>query len=243
MKLYYDFHIHSALSPCGDDDMTPNNIVNMSVLKGLDAIAVTDHNNAANCDACVELGRRNGIIVVPGMEVQTKEEVHVLCLFKTIEKVKSFEAELYKHFEWIPNSEELLGRQLIFDENDELKGEEKRLLIHSVDLSIYALVELAHAHEGLAIPAHIDRKAFSLIANLGFLPPDLKVDALELSKMTAHEKFTAKNPMYRNYRFISNSDAHYLHDISERENWLEVDEKNIESIFKTLGRSSKGGLK
>ncbi|HKL11345.1 MAG TPA: PHP domain-containing protein [Clostridia bacterium] len=239
MKLYYDFHIHSALSPCGDDDMTPNNIINMSVLKGLDAIAITDHNNAANCEACMELGRRNGIIVVPGMEVQTKEEVHVLCLFESIEKVKSFGGELDKHFEWIRNSEELLGRQLIFDENDELKGEEKRLLIHSVDLNIYALVELAHMHKGIAIPAHIDRKAFSLIANLGFLPPDLNVDALELSKKTTLEKFIGKNPMYRKYRFLSNSDAHYLYDISERDNWLEVDEKDIENIFKKLRRSNK----
>ncbi len=237
MKLYYDFHIHSALSPCGDEDMTPNNIINMSLLKGLDAIAVTDHNNAANCEACMELGRKNGIIVVPGMEVQTKEEVHVLCLFETIEKINSFQDELFKHFEWISNPEELLGRQLIFDENDELKGEEKRLLIHSVGLNIYALVELVHEHDGLAIPAHIDRKAFSLIANLGFLPPDLNVDALELSKITTHEKFTAKNPMYKNFCFVSNSDAHYLHDISERDNWLEVDEKDIRSIFKSLRKS------
>jgi len=240
MKLYYDFHIHSALSPCGDEDMTPNNIINMSLLKGLDAIAVTDHNNAANCQACMALGRRNGIIVVPGMEVQTKEEVHVLCLFETIDSVKMFEDELKRHFEWIPNSEELLGRQLILDENDELTGVEKRLLIHSIDLNIYALVELAHRHKGIAVPAHIDRKAFSLIANLGFLPPDLKVDALELSKKTSQEKFKEKNPMYKNYRFLLNSDAHYLHDISECDNYLEVDEKNIENIFKALRKSNEG---
>ncbi|MBK5251618.1 MAG: PHP domain-containing protein [Peptostreptococcaceae bacterium] len=243
MKLYYDFHIHSALSPCGDEDMTPNNIINMAMLKKLDAIALTDHNIAANCSACTALGRRNGIIVIPGMEVQTKEEVHVLCLFETIEKIEAFGKELNTHFEWLPNREEILGRQLILDEDDRLIGEEKRLLIHSVDLSIYALVELAHHYEGLAIPAHIDKKAFSLISNLGFISPDLNVDALELYKMTTLEKFIGKNPMYKNYRYIFNSDAHYLHDISERDHWLEVEDISIKSIFKALRKSSKGDAK
>jgi hypothetical protein len=243
MKLYYDFHIHSALSPCGDEDMTPNNIINMAMLKKLDAIAVTDHNIASNCSACMALGRKNGIIVIPGMEVQTKEEVHVLCLFETIEKIEAFGKELNTHFEWLPNSEEVLGCQLILDEDDRLIGKEKRLLIHSVDLSIYALVSLVHRYEGLAIPAHIDKRAFSLISNLGFISPDLNVDAFELYKMTTLEKFISKNPMYRSYRYIFNSDAHYLHDISEREHWLEVEDMSIESIFKTLRKSSKGDAK
>jgi len=116
-------------------------------------------------------------------------------------------------------------------------------LIHSVDLSIYALLELVHRYEGLAIPAHIDKRAFSLIANLGFIPPDLNLDALELSRRTTLEEFIRKNPIYKSYRYIFNSDAHYLHDISERDHWLEVEDMSIKSIFNTLRKISKGDAK
>jgi len=243
MKLYYDLHIHSALSPCGDEDMTPNNIVNMAMLKGLDVIAVTDHNISANSSVCLELGLKKGIIVIPGMEVQTKEEVHVLCLFESSEKIQAFGKELNTHFEWLPNREKVLGNQLVFDENDTVICEEKRLLIYSIDLSIYALVDMVHRYDGLAIPAHIDRRAFSIIANLGFISPDLNVDALELSKRTPHKEFIEKNPIYKNYPYVFNSDAHYLHDISERLHWIEAEDRSIKSIFKALKESKKGETK
>lgn len=243
MKLFYDFHIHSALSPCGDEDMTPNNIVNMALIKELDAIAVTDHNSAANCGPCMELGREKGLIVLPGMEVQTKEEVHVLCLFQSLGKIKAFEEEIYGHYEILPNRPEVFGRQLVLDAKDGLIREEPRLLIHSIDLNIHGLVGIVHRYGGLAIAAHVDRKAFSLIANLGFISPDLGIDAIELSKRTTQETFVSKNPMYGRYRYLSNSDAHYLQDISEREHWLEVREKSVQGIFECLGGGGEGAGK
>lgn len=235
MKLYYDFHIHSALSPCGDDLMTPNNIVNMALLKELDAIAVTDHNASDNCRACVELGDEKGLIVVPGMEVQSKEEVHMLALFQTIEAIEAFQEALYRHYDKLPNRPSLFGSQRVLDRNDQIIREEPRLLIHSVRLGVKDLAELIHVHKGLAVPAHVDKKAFSLIANLGFIAPDLPVDAIEVSRHTNPEAFLAKNPQCRRYRILVNSDAHYLQDISEPENWLEVEEKSVRGIFEALG--------
>ncbi len=234
MEFAVDFHIHSALSPCGDDDMTPGNIVNMSLLKGLDIIAVTDHNSCANLPAVLEIARENGLMVIPGMEVQTKEEVHIVCLFKKLEGAMKFAEIVYNSLPDIRNNEEVFGTQLIFNSRDEIVGKENRLLLSSTVLSVSDVFILVRGLGGICIPAHVDRPGFSIIDNLGFIPPDLKVKTIEISKKNTPEAVIKKYPFLNKYKYILSSDAHYLQDISEREFFIELDCLSISELFGKL---------
>ncbi|HHY78731.1 MAG TPA: PHP domain-containing protein, partial [Clostridiales bacterium] len=161
MKFAYDLHIHSALSPCGDEDMTPNNIVNMALLKGLDLIAVTDHNSGKNLPAVMEVGKRQGLMVVPGIEVQTREEVHILCYFKNLQSALKLDEIIYNCLPDIDNNEEIFGRQLIFDSQDQVIGKIDKLLLSSSALSVNDVFVLTKGLGGICIPAHVDRPAYS----------------------------------------------------------------------------------
>lgn len=231
MPLYYDLHIHSALSPCGDDDMTPNNIINMAVLKGLDIIAVTDHNSTFNLPALYEVAKSNGIFLLPGIEVQTKEEVHVLCYFKKIENAMEFGEAIYRLLPDTPNNPNLFGHQYIMDSNDSITGCADKLLLSSADISINQLSELSSSYEGCAIPAHIDRTSYSIISNLGFIPDMLNISTVEISRSCSMESALSMFPYIKKMNILRSSDAHYLWDISERENCLPIDEVSISKIF------------
>ncbi len=229
MNLYYDLHIHSALSPCGDEDMTPNNIVNMAYIKGLDIIAITDHNSCRNARAVMEAGK--GVIkVVPGMEVTTSEEVHTLCLFPDIDAAEDMGEFVRSKMTGIKNEPEIFGRQLIMNAEDEIVGEEEELLVNAVNLDIYEASDATKKRGGLFIPAHIDKSSYSVTANLGFLPPDLYVDGLEITTRGLAE-YKEKYPQYG---IITDSDAHYLEHISEKERFLNEDYKLAQKIFEFL---------
>ena len=234
MKFAVDLHVHTALSPCGDDDMTPNNIVNMALLKGLDIIAVTDHNSCANVEAVIDAGRNKGLMVIPGIEVQSKEEVHLICLFKKIDQALEFGGLIYSSISNIPNNEELFGKQLIMDASDHITGKLEKLLLSSSTYSISEIFELTCKYGGMCIPAHIDRPAYSIISNLGFIPPDLKVDAVEISKNSKLETVLEKMPFIKYYKQIISSDAHYLYDISEREYFVEMEYISPSQLFQAL---------
>ncbi|MTI66711.1 MAG: PHP domain-containing protein [Firmicutes bacterium] len=233
MKLSFDMHIHSALSPCGDNEMTPNNIVNMAFLKGLDIIAVTDHNKALNVEPVIELAREKDILVIPGIEVTTKEEVHVLCYFKTIKDLYKFENKVYKSLPDIKNNEKVFGEQLVLNSKDEIVRKVDKLLLNSSKYKLDEIKKIVLDNNGLLIPAHVDKKAYSLLGVLGFIPDNLGVKTIEISKncdFDILEKFIDK----RKYNIIKNSDAHYLKDINEEENYLYPGNRNIESIFHIL---------
>lgn len=234
MKIYTDFHIHTALSPCGDEDMTPNNIVNMAAIKGLQAIAITDHNSCANVAPCMEIGKQLGIVVIPGMELQTREEIHVLCLFRTLEDAMVFQEFVQERLPKMENKEEIFGQQVLFDAEDQILGYEKRMLLASVDLSFddafYKVKEL----NGVFIPAHVDKDTFGLFANLGFIPPYLDIKILEYHSKEKIELFVKKGFVKNTYRLIHSSDAHYLQDILEVENEMEVNEYSTEGIVDAL---------
>lgn len=234
MEFAVDFHIHSALSPCGDEDMTPGNIVNMALLKGLDIIAVTDHNSCANLPAVLDVAKENGLMVIPGMEVQTKEEVHILCLFKRFEGAVKFAEIVYNSLPDIRNSEEVFGSQLVFNSKDEIVGKEDKLLLSSTVLSVNDVFVLVRGLGGICIPAHVDRPGFSIIANLGFIPPNLKVKTIEISKRNTPEAVLKKYPFLDKYQHIISSDAHYLQDISEREFFVELDCLSVSELFDKL---------
>ncbi len=224
-------HIHSCLSPCGDIDMTPNNIVNMSIIKGLDIIAVTDHNTCGNVESVMKVAEGK-IIVVPAMEIETSEDIHVVSYFKNLEDAKKAEEIIKKSLPKIKNKPEIYGNQYYMDENDEITGEEENLLICATSLSIYEVFEVVKKCGGVPVPAHIDKNSYSVLSNLGFLPEDLDAPTLEI---TPKNRYIKENE-YKNYNIISNSDAHYLEDISEPEFFMELEERSIEGVLKFLGK-------
>lgn len=234
MEFAVDLHIHSALSPCADDDMTPNNIINMAILKGLDIIAVTDHNSCANLPALTDVAKKSGILLIPGMEVQTKEEVHIICLFKRFEGAMRFSEIVYNSLPNIINDEKVFGRQLVFDSSDNIIDTIDKMLLSSTILSVNDVFTLVRGLEGVCIPAHVDRTGFSIITNLGFIPPELKVKTIEISKKNSPEAVFKKHPFLKKYKYIVSSDAHYLWDISERQSFLNLEYLNMTELFSLL---------
>lgn len=232
-------HIHSALSPCGDADMTPNNIVNMALLNELDIIAVSDHNTCGNLRPIQKLAEANGLVFVPGMELETAEEIHVLCLFECIESAENFENEVVAPaLPDIKNNERIFGRQQILDTEDNETGVDERYLINATSVSVDNVYELVSRYGGVAIPAHIDKQTKSLISVFGMVDPTSGFSAFELSKNAAQDytdtQFSLKG---KNYKYIYNSDAHYLQDIFERgkNNFFEFDSRpDVKNIIKML---------
>ncbi|MBR4172884.1 MAG: PHP domain-containing protein [Clostridia bacterium] len=229
--VYYDFHIHSALSPCGDEDMTPNNIVNMAKLCGLDAIAVSDHNSVKNVPAVIEAGKSVGITVVPAMEVETEEGVHILTLYPSLEAAKEVGDIVYDALPDIKNRAEIFGRQLIMDSDDNITGIEEKLLISPTSLSINSLFDAVKSVGGLFVPAHIDRHSYSILTALGFMPQDIDIKIVEVSQNTTDlAAYLESRPELKKYKILRNSDAHYLQNISEKSASLDI--KSAFEIFR-----------
>lgn len=229
--IYYDFHIHSCLSPCGDKDMTPNNIVNMAALSGLNAIAVSDHNSVGNVRAASEVAKEVGISVIPGMEVETAEEVHILTLYPSIEAAEAAACEVYKKLPDIKNRPEIFGEQVFMDKDDNITGYEEKLLISSTQMSVNELFDLVKSVGGIFIPAHVDRHSYSVLTNLGFIPDDIDIKHIEISRMTEDiDAYLAARNELSKYKIFRNSDAHYLGDIAAAEAYLS--EANVYDIFK-----------
>lgn len=234
MKYFYDLHMHSCLSPCGDVDMTPNNIVGMSKLLGLDVIALTDHNSVLNCEAVMKLGAQNDLLVIPGMELTTMEEIHVVCLFPTIEKALLFNDYVREHQMQIKNRADIYGRQIIMDENDEEIGEVSNLLILATDISVMNVRELVESFHGVCYPAHINRDSMSIISSLGDIPPECGFKTAEVSSSGDIEKLKIQHPILNDMLIVRDSDAHYLQNMKDAQNFFELDEISIEAVLEKL---------
>ena len=229
--LYYDFHIHSALSPCGDMDMTPNNIVNMAALSGLNVIAVSDHNTVGNVRSAQEAGKLCGVSVIPGMEVETSEEVHILTLYPTLDAAEYAAKKVYEALPDIKNRADIFGQQAFMDAQDNIIGYEEKLLISPSTLSLNQLFELVKSADGLFIPAHVDRHSYSILTNLGFIPDDLPIDSIEISTNTLDiAAYLQSRPELKKYWIFRNSDAHYLENIAQKDAFLDAD--SPEDIFR-----------
>ena len=228
MKVYYDFHIHSGLSPCADDGNTPADIVGMAKLKGLDAIAVTDHNAAGNCAAAMAHGERAGILVLPGMELTTAEDVHVLCLFARLSDALCFERRIREGMLRIDNRPEVFGNQLFYGYDDEIIGSEGQLLHVASDIYSHTAAEVVKSFGGVAIPAHVCREGSGMLSALGGIPLDFGYGCLEEGRCPGH-KLEALRAL--GYGFVKNSDAHTLGDISERENFIELAELSADAVI------------
>ena len=222
--IYYDFHIHSALSPCGDNDMTPNNIVGMAKIKGLDAIAISDHNTVGNVEAAMKVGEELGVEVIAGMEVETSEEVHILTLYPSLEAARSVAAKVYERLPDIPNRPDIFGEQYFMDADDNITGREEKLLLSSAAITIEELFGCVSEAGGLFIPAHVDRHSYSILTNLGFMPENIDIKCIEVSKRVQDvADYIESRPYLGKYKVFRDSDAHYLEDISEREAFLDAD--------------------
>lgn len=229
MELYYDFHIHSALSPCADVDMTPCNIANMSALKGLNAISVCDHNSGANLRAVAAAARKAGVLFMPGIELTTAEEVHLLAYFEDLDAACALGDAVYQALPDIPNNEAYFGIQLVMDENDEITGNLEKLLLSALPYSLEECVQMVRRHGGAAVPAHINRESNSILANLGFMPQTVQFNTIETIK-----NIDAPGVDLTAYQLLHSSDAHMLCDISEQENFLIVKKPTIYNIFLSI---------
>lgn len=239
-KLSYDLHIHSCLSPCGDEDMTPGNIAGMAAVKELDVIALTDHNSCRNCPPFLKHAERLGVLAIPGMELCTREEVHVLCLFAELEAAMDFDAYVYERLLKIKNKESIFGSQLLMNDEDEVWGKEEYLLVNAADIGFDEVYDLVKPYGGIMIPAHIDKSSNSLLSNLGFIPPESLFTCAELiaggsGKEEGKLAELKRKHSYLNHcNIIHNSDAHYLEHIQEPVHFLYTEELSRKEVLRAL---------
>ncbi|HDZ62578.1 MAG TPA: PHP domain-containing protein [Nitrospirae bacterium] len=229
-----DLHIHTCLSPCADLDMTPSAIVNAAVEKGIDIIAVTDHNSAENTEAARKAAENKRITVLSGMEVTSDEEAHILALFDNVESVMRLQDTVYESLLPGSNDTAKFGDQVVVNEANEVLGFNHRLLIGATTLPASEIVNVIHSLGGLSIASHIDREAFSIVSQLGFIPDDMKFDALEMSPRISRE--TASN-LYGDYTrmpWVSSSDSHNIDNIGKRTTLFYLKEPTIAEISYAL---------
>lgn len=224
-KYYYDFHIHSCLSPCGDDDMTPNNIAGMAALAGLNIVALTDHNSAKNCPAFFEAAVRHGIIPIAGMELTTAEDIHLVCLFESIEGALGFDSFIQSHRMLISNRVDIFGEQVIMNGKDEIIGSDEYLLSAATDITVDSAADIVRKFDGICYPAHVDREANGIIATLGVFPDDENFLCAGFHDGGKISDYIEKYPALKTRRPLVSSDAHYLWDIRDKEFYLELDDE------------------
>lgn len=233
-RLTYDLHIHSCLSPCGDEDMTPGNIAGMAVVKGLDVAALTDHNTCKNCPAFLKIAKDYGLLALPGMELTTQEEIHVLCLFSTLGDAMGFDSYVEERLLPFPNNEKIFGRQTIRNEEDEICGTLPNLLINATSIGFDDVYDAAAQFHGVMVPAHLDRPSTSLLSNLGFVPDGSRFTCFEVKDPSSLQRIQAGHPYLGRCNAISCSDAHYLEDIMDPGYEILVEERSPEAVLDAL---------
>lgn len=240
-RIKADLHVHSCLSPCADLDMSPRELVKTAHRRGVDLIGVCDHNSAENVPAIKKAGEQAGVMVLGGMEVASSEEAHFLAFFDDDDELREFQEYVYRHLSG-KNDPQTFGLQVITDEEDGVTGFCDRLLIGATTLSAETIVEKVRAaqHGSLVVAAHVDRESFSIIGQLGFVPPALALDALEISGRTTAAEARERFPDCRNYPLITGSDAHRPDDIGKTATWFTVENGTTEELRKALaGREGR----
>ena len=226
MNFFADLHIHSCLSPCGDNDMTPGNILGMAVVKGLEIVAISDHNAARNLPAAEKIAAAYGLLLVPAIEITTSEEVHMLGYFPDVQTAVDFGAMLKTHLPPKKNKPSFFGEQLVMDEDDNVIDHEDALLIGATDLSLEECAAKVRAVGGVPVPAHINRGSNGLLVNLGMMPPSPTFTTVEVWRHLP----CPLEPM-ENKHVLHSSDAHYLEDIQEPEFSLRLPEKSVAALL------------
>ena len=236
-RYYYDLHVHSCLSPCGDADNTPNNLAGMAFLNGVRIMALTDHNTTRNCPAFFEAARRYGIVPVAGMELTTSEDIHAVCLFETLDDAMAFNEEIETRRIRVKNREEIFGEQLILDDMDNVIGREEDLLINATTVSLDEAPQLVAKYDGICYPAHIDRPANGAIEILGDFPHYVGFHIAELHDKSNRDSYVSTYGL-EGIRLLFSSDAHYLDQLREGtdNDWFEFEDglRGVEAIRKRL---------
>lgn len=239
--FYYDLHIHSCLSPCADNDNTPNNLAGMAALCELDIIALTDHNSTKNCPAFFAAAEKYGIVAIAGMELTTSEDIHVICLFEHLSDAIAFGDEIEKRRLLIKNKPNVFGEQLILDAEDNVIGTEEYLLSNATEISIEDVPDLVSKFGGISYPAHIDRMSNGIITILGAFPPTPKFDCVEFHSRDKIDSYLNEYAI-KDKRQIISSDAHYLTDLRDKENYFTLNAEKGDcaavrrELFRLLGK-------
>jgi len=226
MNLFADLHIHSCLSPCGDNDMTPGNILGMAAVKGLEAVAISDHNAARNLPAAEKIAEAYGLLLVPAIEITTREEVHMLGYFPDVPTAVDFGKLIKEHLPPKKNKPSFFGEQLVMDEDDQVIDTEDALLIGATDLPLEEWAKRVREVGGVPVPAHINRGNNGVLINLGFLPQEPAFTTVEVWRHLP----CPLEPL-ENRHVLHSSDAHYLGDISEPEFTLHLPEKTVAAVL------------
>ena len=229
-RYYYDLHVHSCLSPCGDNDNTPNNLVGMAVLNGLQILALTDHNTCRNCPAFFEAAKRQGIIPIPGMELTTAEDIHMVCLFPDLESAMAFDEEIGRRRIRVPNRPDIFGDQLVMNGEDEVVDTDPDLLSNATTVTVDEAPALAERYGGVCYPAHIDRESNGIIATLGMMPIGVHYPTVELHDGEKEEEYRQKH-IPEGTRVVIGSDAHLLWDIRDKAAWLDIPDEPYSSAL------------
>lgn len=220
-KYYYDLHIHSCLSPCADNESTPSSLAGMAAVIGLDIVALTDHNSARNCPAFFEAASDYGIIPVAGMELTTSEDVHMICLFPTLQCALSFNDYVDEHIMKVKNRPDIFGEQLICNKLDETVERLDYLLSVATDISVEELPSLVSQYDGICYPAHIDRESNGIIAILGSLPDFPVFNTVEMKDSEKLCEYTARFGL-EGKNIVFNSDSHILGVMNDKERYIEL---------------------
>lgn len=229
-----DLHLHTILSPCGSDDMIPPNVLAWAKELGINALAITDHNTAENVASFMEKGKELDLLVLPGMEVQTSEDIHLVSLFESLDKVMEFQELVYTHLPDNKNKKEFFGEQWIVDKNGNKIKELERMLLVGINLSVEETVKHIHRLGGICIASHIDRQAFSLWGHLGYIPDNLELDGIELTPHLPRNSEQLEAIKKRGMNYIVSSDAHYLSDMKEKQCIYHMKEISFDEIKKAI---------
>lgn len=224
-----DLHIHTCLSPCADLDMYPRALIEKSITEKLDMIAVCDHNASENVEFVLNLAKGKQLTVLPGMEISSLEEVHVLALFDNLPDLLKLQTIVYEHLPG-KNQEDIFGYQVIVNDHDEVEGMNERLLIGATNLPIHDIIDEIHLLGGLAVASHIDRPSYSILSQLGFIDPETPFDALEISAAIDIRSARRQYPDLSNYAFIKSSDAHFIRDIGRVFSTMIMEAGNVHEL-------------
>jgi len=230
-----DLHIHTCLSPCTELDMTPKGILQVVKNKEIEIIGICDHNSSENSLAVMNAAKKMNINVFPGMEVTSQEEVHVLALFDEVENALKLQKFVYKNLPG-ENDEKAFGMQIVINEKEEVLGFNKKLLIGATTIPLEEVIRLIHSFSGIAIASHIDRESFSIIGQLGFIPDNLELDALEVSPNVTYKE--ARKRYANHYPITCSSDAHYPDDIGKGSTSFLLEDGTVAEIKKALKNES-----
>lgn len=241
LQCWADLHIHTALSPCASNEMTPLTIIEKSVTVGLKLIAITDHNSSCNVAAVQEASKNYPLEVIPGIEVQSKEEVHLVCLFPDIKKCFKFQKIVDNNLPQVKNKEQFFGEQIIFDLTGKPVGQEEKMLLNSVTLTIDEIFFWVKKYAGICIPAHIDRPSYSLLANLGTLPR-LDYPAFEVASIENIAALKTQFPELNDYSIICNSDAHYPDMIGRGKTLFKINTKSFKEVINALAAGKEESI-